>query len=70
MMRNLEIERVTLASMSLGIAGRSLDIMTTYAQDRSAFGQPLNRFGQIQEKIATSYAEYMAGRSYVYYTAG
>lgn len=69
MMRNLEIERVVLASMSLGIARRSVEVMSAYAQDRTAFGQPLNRFGQIQGYIATSYAEYLAGRSYVYNTA-
>jgi len=66
MMRNLEIERVTLAAMSLGIARRSIEIMNTYANERKSFGEPLNRFGQIQRHIAESYAEYMAGRAYVY----
>ena len=69
MMRNLEIERLTLAGMSLGIARRSVEIMNQYAQDRRSFGKPLNEFGQIQRHIAESYAEYMAGRSYVYQTA-
>ncbi len=69
MMRNLEIERLTLAAMSLGIARRSLEVMNRYAQEREAFGQPLNRFGQIQKYIADSYAEYMAARTYVYDTA-
>lgn len=69
MMRNLAIERVTLAAMSLGIARRCIEIMNRYAQERKAFGQPLNRFGQIQRHIAESYAEYMAGRSYVYQVA-
>jgi len=69
MMRNLELERLTLAAMSLGIARRSIEIMNTYAQERQSFGQPLNKFGQIQRHIAESYAEYMAGRTYVYNTA-
>ncbi len=69
MMRNLEIERLTLAAMSLGIARRSVEVMIRYANERQAFGQPLNRFGQIQRHIAESYAEYMAGRCYVYNTA-
>ena len=30
MMRNLELERLTLAAMSLGIARRSLEIMNRY----------------------------------------
>lgn len=70
MMRNLAIERLTLAAMSLGIARRSVEIMNRYAQERTSFGKPLNRFGQIQRHIAESYAEFMAGRSYVYQVAG
>ena len=38
MMRNLEIERVALAAMSLGIARRCLFEMNRYATDREAFG--------------------------------
>lgn len=70
MMRNLEIERVTLAAMSLGIARRSVEVMNDYARERKSFGEPLNRFGQIQRHIAESYAEYMAGRAYTYQVAG
>jgi isovaleryl-CoA dehydrogenase len=69
MMQNLEIERVTLAAMSLGIARRCVEIMNGYAKDRKAFGESLNRFGQIQRHIGESYAEWAAGRSYVYATA-
>ncbi len=69
MMKNLEIERVTLAAQSLGIAKRALQIMNKYARDREAFGQPLAAFGQIQKYIGDSYAEYQAARAYVYETA-
>jgi isovaleryl-CoA dehydrogenase len=69
MMRNLEIERLGLAAMSLGIARRSLQIMNKYATERNAFGRPLNYFGQIQKYIADSYAEYKAAQAYVYETA-
>ena len=69
MMRNLEIERLTLAAMSLGIARRCIEIMNQYAQERQSFGKPLNEFGQIQRHIADSYAAFMAGRCYVYQTA-
>jgi isovaleryl-CoA dehydrogenase len=69
MMRNLEIERVTLAGMSIGIARRALEIMVRYAQERKAFGRPIASFGQIQRYIADSYAEYQAARAYVYQTA-
>lgn len=69
MMRNLEIERVALAAMALGIARRSLAIMTQYATERRAFGQKISEFGQIQSYIAESYAEFNAARTYVYNVA-
>ncbi|HTL12816.1 MAG TPA: acyl-CoA dehydrogenase family protein, partial [Bdellovibrionota bacterium] len=66
MMRNLEIERLTLAAQSLGIARRSIEIMNRYASERTSFGRPLRDFGQIQSHLASSYAEFRACRSYVY----
>ncbi len=69
MMRNLEIERLTLAAMSLGIAFRCLTIMNRYASERKAFGKPLIKFGQIQKHIGESYAKFQACRSYVYNVA-
>jgi isovaleryl-CoA dehydrogenase len=70
MMRNLEIERVALAAMSIGLARRCLDVMVRYANDRVAFGQPLVSFGQIQRYIGESYAKLQAARAYTYETAG
>lgn len=69
MMRNLELERLALAAMSLGIARRCLQVMIGYANERKAFGVPIREFGQIQRHIADSYAEYKAARCYVYDTA-
>lgn len=69
MMRNLELERLVLAAMSLGIAKRCVKLMNSYGQERKAFGVPINRYGQIQKHIADSYAEYMAGRCYTYNVA-
>ena len=69
MMRNLEIERLTLAAMSLGIARRSLDEMNRYATDRVAFGSKILDFGQMQRYIGESWAKYRAMRAYIYDTA-
>lgn len=69
MMRNLEVERLGLAGMSLGIARRSIEVMNRYASERQSFGQPLREFGQVQRHLAESYAEYMAGRAYTYWAA-
>jgi isovaleryl-CoA dehydrogenase len=70
MMRNLEIERVTIGAMSTGIAARCVEVMTRYASERTAYGQPIHNFGQIQRYIGDSYAQYMAARTYLYHTAG
>ncbi len=69
MMRNLEIERLTLAAMSLGIADRCLDVMVRYAADRKSFGKPIADFGQIQRYIGESYAKTEALRALVYSVA-
>ncbi|RAH13569.1 MAG: isovaleryl-CoA dehydrogenase [Methanobacteriota archaeon] len=69
MMRNLEIERIALAAMSLGIARRSLMEMNKYATERVSFGKPIREYGQIQRHIAESYAEFKAMQAYIYNTA-
>ncbi|MEZ4294000.1 MAG: acyl-CoA dehydrogenase family protein [Polyangiaceae bacterium] len=69
MMRNLEIERLTLAAMSLGIADRCMEIMTTYAADRQSFGKPIAEHGQVQRYIAESYAKTEAARALIYSVA-
>jgi isovaleryl-CoA dehydrogenase len=69
MMRNLELERITLAAMSLGIADRCLEIMVNYATERKAFGRPLVDFGQIQRYIGESYASTEAARALIYNVA-
>ncbi len=69
MMRNLEIERLTLAAMSVGIAERCVEIMVDYASERKAFGQPIHRFGQIQRYIGEGYARKEAAKCLVYAVA-
>jgi isovaleryl-CoA dehydrogenase len=69
MMRNLEIERIGLAAMSLGMARRCLDIMVRYATERRTFGKPLAEHGQIQRYIGESYAKVEAMRALIYNVA-
>jgi isovaleryl-CoA dehydrogenase len=66
MMRNLEIERLGLAAMSLGIAQRCLDVMVNYAGERKAFGKEIHEHGQIQRYIGESYAKVEAIRALTY----
>jgi isovaleryl-CoA dehydrogenase len=69
MMRNLEIERLGLAAMSLGMAQRCLDVMVRYSGERHSFGKPLHEHGQIQRYIGESYAKVEAMRAMVYAVA-
>jgi isovaleryl-CoA dehydrogenase len=69
MMRNLELERLTLAAMSVGIARRCVEDMSRYASERTAFGKTIDQFGQIQRHVGESFAEYRAAKAYVYETA-
>ncbi|CAE8590747.1 unnamed protein product, partial [Polarella glacialis] len=48
---------------------RRVEHVAEIAAVDKAFGSALNSFGQMQRLIAESYAEYQAGRSYVYQTA-
>lgn len=69
MMRNLELERITLAAMSLGIADRCIEIMTEYAAERQAFGKRIAEHGQVQRYIGESFAKTEAARALVYAVA-
>ncbi len=70
MMRNLEIERVTLGAMSNGISLECFETMTRYAvNDRKAFGKYLADFGQIQRFLGEAYAKTQAARTLVYKAA-
>lgn len=69
MMRNLEIERLGLSAMSLGIARRCMDVMVRYSTERRSFGKPLHEHGQIQRYIGDSFAKVEAMRALVYNVA-
>lgn len=69
MMRNLEIERITLAAMSVGIAERCVEIMVAYSVDRQTFGKPLAEYGQIQRYVADGYAAMEAAKAFTYNVA-
>lgn len=69
MMRNLELERLALAAMSVGIAERCVELMLRWAGDRRAFGRPIAEFGQIQRYLAEGYAAMEAAKALVYNVA-
>jgi isovaleryl-CoA dehydrogenase len=66
MMRNLDLERLTISGISLGIARASIELATQYAKDRKQFDKPIGSFQQIQERLAEASAWYEACRCLTY----
>lgn len=69
MMVNLEIERITIAGISLGIAQACVDQCIKYANEREQFGKTLGNFQLIQKMIAEMAAETEMMRSFLYDSA-
>lgn len=69
MMQNLDLERVTISGISLGIARGAIDVATQYAKDRKQFGKPIGAFQMIQERLTEASAWYEACRHITYNTA-
>jgi isovaleryl-CoA dehydrogenase len=66
MMKNLEIERITIAGISLGIAQACVDQCIKYAQERKQFGKHLGSFQMIQKMIAEMATETEMMRHFLY----
>ncbi|WP_445151884.1 acyl-CoA dehydrogenase family protein [Baekduia sp. Peel2402] len=55
--------RIGIAAQAVGIAQAALDVATTYAKERHAFGRPIGGFGAIQQKLADMQTEIEAARA-------
>jgi short/branched chain acyl-CoA dehydrogenase len=65
----LDIGRIGVAAMGVGLAQGALDEALAYAKERQAFGQPIGRFQAIQMKLADMATEIEAARLLVYKAA-
>src|SRR6201999_1612924 len=65
----LDIGRIGVAAMGVGLAQGALDEALAYARERRAFGQPISRFQAIQAKIADISAQIEAARLLTYRAA-
>ena len=65
----LDIGRIGVAAMGVGLAQGALDEALAYAKERRAFGQPISRYQAIQIKLAEMATEIEAGRLLVYKAA-
>jgi isovaleryl-CoA dehydrogenase len=66
MLKNLEVERITLSGISVGIARSALDRAFRYALEREQFGKKIGEFQMIQEMLADMAVEVESSRLLVY----
>jgi short-chain 2-methylacyl-CoA dehydrogenase len=65
----LDIGRIGVAAMGVGLAQGALDQALAYAKERRAFGKPISKFQAIQGKLADMATEIAAARLLVYKAA-
>ncbi|MGB0095023.1 MAG: acyl-CoA dehydrogenase family protein [Solirubrobacteraceae bacterium] len=65
----LDIGRIGVAAMGVGLAQGALDEALKYALERRAFGQPISKFQAIQAKLADLSTEIEAARLLTYKSA-
>ena len=65
----LDIGRIGVAAMGVGLAQGALDQALAYAKERHAFGKPISKFQAIQGKLADMVTEIEAARLLVYKAA-
>lgn len=66
MMKNLELERITIAGISLGIAEACVTQCVKYAKERKQFGKHIGSFQLIQKMIAEMSTEAAMMRHFLY----
>jgi isovaleryl-CoA dehydrogenase len=69
MMRGLDVERATLAGISVGLAQAALDHSLDWARQREQFGRPISEFQMVQKLLADMYVEVTGARLMVYEAA-
>lgn len=69
MLTNLEIERITIAGISLGIAQACVDQCVKYANERKQFGKTIGNYQLIQKMIAEMATETQMMRAFLYNVA-
>ena len=65
----LDIGRIGLAAMGVGLAQGAFDEALSYAKGRQAFGKPISKFQAIQAKLADMSTEIEAARLLTYKAA-
>ncbi len=66
MMKNLDLERITISGISLGLAQACVDQCIKYAQERKQFGKAIGNFQLVQKMVADMSANTAMMRHFLY----
>jgi isovaleryl-CoA dehydrogenase len=66
-MSGLDLERIGLSFLIIGMAERALELTIEYARSREQFGRSIAEFQLVQGMVADMYAELEALRSFTYH---
>jgi (2S)-methylsuccinyl-CoA dehydrogenase len=69
LMQTFESARIQTAARAVGVAQSAMELALRYAEERVQFGEPLNRFPRVADKLAMMAAELMLARQITYYAA-
>jgi len=69
MLKNLDIERITISGISLGLGRASIEAAAKYAKERTQFGQPIASFQMIQSMLAEDQTAYDSAAALCYNVA-
>ncbi|WP_243453430.1 acyl-CoA dehydrogenase family protein, partial [Polymorphobacter multimanifer] len=67
--RALDVEKLEITAVALGIARAALDEAWDYAQNRVQFGKPISQHQSVRHKLVTARTKLQAGRHMLYHAA-
>ncbi|MGQ3176229.1 MAG: acyl-CoA dehydrogenase family protein, partial [Blastomonas fulva] len=67
--RALDVEKLEISAVALGIARAAIDEAWGYAQERVQFGKPISQHQAIRHKLVTARTKWQAARHMLYHAA-
>lgn len=67
--RALDVEKLEISAVALGIARAAIDEAWSYAQERVQFGKPISQHQAIRNKLVTAKTKWQAARHLLYHAA-
>lgn len=67
--RALDVEKLEISAVALGVARSAIDEAWAYAQEREQFGKPISQHQAIRHKLTTARTKWQAARHMLYHAA-